>query len=841
MVNQKPQQYSTIQAALAFMHPNLGAGSAVELTASGCRGFSSMWEGMAPYKGMTSGWYSDPAAMASMAVNLDLGWADKVGKAQYPSSIYVTMNPVDTALLGRANNRLLPGAARTTDKDVPHYFNFFLDFDAARPAGVSSSDLEKSAARSVAEECRTFLRHTMMWPEPMLADSGNGYHLVYKCWFENSQDNVALLKSLLHMMHIMFCSSAQDVGGVPVQINVDQTVFNPARLIKLHGTTARKGDPTQERPHRVSGILELPPPEMQSGQGVVGLVMLQQAVEYLASTLDKTDELPAPQIQPNTAAAPVHNRKPGVEEMFTQVEGIEPIMQGGQLDVQQYLIDNGIKVREIKDGPGDGVRLYILERCVFDAAHAGGEASIGQGSDGMLFYQCFHDTCKSDPSRRWKAARKIISGDAGLGRWMAGGFFGVVFPHISDEGKPFPRYGNFQALVHAYGVKLSYNLMKRTKEAALPGGLWKGADQILTLTRAFIEDLCAKHGLACAKLENWMHMESMENSYHPVRDWVESAEWDGVERLEHLADTIHVPEDQHFLWRVYLKKWLIQNIAALYHPDFSGKGVLTFTGSQNVGKTSWLRRLMPNDIDGFDEGAHLDPSNKDTLLRSLGCWIVELGELDATFKKADVSRLKAFITNKVDRIRPPYGRDIESWKRQTVFAATVNDPQFLVDATGNSRWWTVKALYINYRHEVNMQQMWAEALSWYCAGEVWHLDLDETAKQTDINAQYEVVDPVQEAIMENFKFDSLRVTWTNWMTTTQILAACLLKNVNRGQTTKAGTVLTGLVGPSEQRRIGGVQGRYFAMPQIRNKYEAVGGGAERLPADVIPFTPVSGS
>ncbi|MCP4454274.1 MAG: hypothetical protein GY809_22670, partial [Planctomycetes bacterium] len=714
-------QYDNVIQALQFMHPQLGPGHVVELTVSGCAGFSSMWEGMAPYKGMTSGWYSNAQGLASMAVNLDMGWADKIGKAKYPSAVYVTMNPTNPALLGRANNRIIPGAGRTTDKDVAHYFNFYLDMDPARPQGTSSSNLEKAAAYQVAMAAREFTRNYLFWPEPMLADSGNGYHLVYKSWFENTPENVELLKNFLALMNSMLCETPQTMDGVPIQINIDRTVFNPARIIKLHGTTARKGDPTDERPHRVSHVMEIPDPATVQQQGVVSQTMLQSAVEYIAAQLGESAEVAPVQAPAGGDTPKNYTRKPGVEEMFTKVEGIEPIMQGGQLDVQQYLIDNGHKVREVKDGPGDGVKLYILERCVFDAGHAGGEAAIGQGHDGKIFYQCFHDSCKSDPNRRWAAARKSISGDARLGRWMSGGSFGVTFPHISDDGKPYARYGNFQALSHAYGVKLAYNLMSRTKEAALPGGLWAGTDQILSLTRAFLNDLCAKHGLPSAKLDEWLHMETMEHAYHPGKVWIESAGWDGVSRFDQLLDTVQVPEDQKPMWRVYLRKWLIQCIAALYHPNFSGKGVLTFTGAQNIGKTSWLRLLMPKDINGFGEGAHLDPAVKDSLLYTLSNWIVELGELDATFKKADVSRLKAFITNDVDRMRVPYGKDVENWKRQTVFAATVNDPQFLVDSTGNSRWWTVQALYINFRHEVNMQQLWAEVLTWYCAGEAWHL------------------------------------------------------------------------------------------------------------------------
>jgi putative DNA primase/helicase len=816
----------------------MGDDHVVELAVQGCVGFSNMWEGSAPYKGMTSGWFSDPHKMASLAVDLDMGWNSRQGGVKHPAGVYITMNPTDPALLARAFNRLKPGVDRTRDLDIAAYHNIFVDLDAKRPAGVSASDMEKKAALSVAVGIREFTRNYLLWPEPMLADSGNGYHLVYKGYFEASPENTEMLKAFLGLLQDLFCIEPQFLEGKQIQINVDSTVFNPSRLIKLHGTTARKGDPTEIRPHRPSYILEIPEPNLQASQGAVTAVMLASAVEYMAASLGKEDELaPVQSLKAeNKNQIPGIIRKPGVDEMFTSIEGIEPIMQGGTLDVQKYLNDNGVKVQEIVDGPGDGVKMYVLERCLFDPSHTGKDAAIGQGQDGKLFYKCVHDSCSTNPDRRWAAARKIISGDAGLGQWMSGGSFGVSFPDVNKEGKPYARYSNFKALLKAYGISIRFNEMKRCLESQMPGGLWADSDRKLALTRAAAVDYCVKHGLAFGQLDNWLNLESEDSKYHPVKAWIQSTPWDGVGRLEQLADTVQVPDDQYHLWRLYLRKWLIQGIAALYNADFSGKGVLTFTGAQNVGKTSWLRRLAPDIPGAFAEGVHLDPSNKDSVMYAVSSWLVELGELDATFKKADVSRLKAFISNTSDKIRPPYGKDVEDWRRQTIFAATVNDPQFLVDQTGNSRWWIVESKYINWRHDIDVQQVWAQAFQLYLDSESWHLTPDESDTQAEHNSQYEVVDPIEEKIRESFKFDTMRASWLNPMTTTQVLEFCGYRQPSRSDTTKAGNILVRLTGKAERKAVKGHRGSYYPMPEERSPFEADNNSSnEGGNAVILPF------
>jgi putative DNA primase/helicase len=112
------------------------------------------------------------------------------------------------------------------------------------------------------------------------------------------------------------------------------------------------------------------------------------------------------------------------------------------------------------------------------------------------------------------------------------------------------------------------------------------------------------------------------------------------------------------MWR-----WLISGVAAVFmERGFQSQGVLTLTGRQGLGKTRWLKSLVPN-RDWIKDGVVLNPKDKDSVLQSVSRWIVELGELDATFKKADVAALKAFITMEEDVLRQAYAQKTDKYQR----------------------------------------------------------------------------------------------------------------------------------------------------------------------------------
>jgi hypothetical protein len=187
-----------------------------------------------------SGYYDDHELLAYEAAKLD----------DRGYSVYVTLNEVDPALLARAYNRARKVYVEptTSDNDIVRRRWLPLDFDPARPSGVSATDAEKKAARQRAIEVRGFLRG-LGWPEPVVGDSGNGYHLLYRVELPNDRESLELVKGVLEALAFKFSDEV---------VEVDVTTCNAARVWKLYGTTARKGDDAGGRPHRCSSLLKVP-------------------------------------------------------------------------------------------------------------------------------------------------------------------------------------------------------------------------------------------------------------------------------------------------------------------------------------------------------------------------------------------------------------------------------------------------------------------------------------------------------------------------------------------------------------------------------------------------------
>ena len=184
------------------------------------------------------------------------------------------------------------------------------------------------------------------------------------------------------------------------------------------------------------------------------------------------------------------------------------------------------------------------------------------------------------------------------------------------------------------------------------------------------------------------------------------------------------------------------------HARLWSKGVLVFQGAQDAGKTSWFWKLFTRKNEHWGkEGLLLKPDQKDSVITAVSHWIVELGELDATFKKADIAHIKSFLTNKADRLRRPFGRKDSNYPRRTGFFGSVNPREFLKDDTGNSRFWVVPCIDINFQHEIDIQQMWAQAYHCYLEGEQWHLFGEDSKKLQMYNEYSRELSPIEEKII----------------------------------------------------------------------------------------------
>jgi putative DNA primase/helicase len=224
-------------------------------------------------------------------------------------------------------------------------------------------------------------------------------------------------------------------------------------------------------------------------------------------------------------------------------------------------------------------------------------------------------------------------------------------------------------------------------------------------------------------LQAWL--QDRDSSIHPVRMFLDFLQWDGEPRLQSwLSKYLNAQAPALYLSAVG-RKFLASAVARIYRPGCQVDHALVLEGAQGCGKSS-TARLLGMRPEWFTDDMP-DIHTKDAALQMCGRWIVELGEL-AAMRKAEFEGFKAFISRPVDVFRPPYGRRTITVPRQSVFIATTNEAAYLRDPTGNRRFWPVRCGRIALDALArDRDQLYAEAVASFRAGEHWHLTSDELA------------------------------------------------------------------------------------------------------------------
>ncbi len=297
-------------------------------------------------QGTQSGYFDDPRLLAKAAYHLD---------AQAVPAVYLTLNPVDPALLARSLNRIDGYARNTTqDKDIIRRTRLLVDLDAKRPSGISATDGQHEAALARAMAIIDYTRGRG-WPDPLYVDSGNGAHLIFAINLPNDREASTRVQGATHAFSLQFSDAV---------VEVDETVHNAARIVKIPGTMARKGDDVAERPHRRSQVIDVP---AGFGNKIVTDEQLQAFVADSASS--KADQR---------------------ERVTTS---------GASFDLEGF-IDRHLIVKRGPDAYEGGER-WIIE-CPFDAAHGGTSAAIIRLSSEAIVFRCQHNGCRG---RAWSDVR----------------------------------------------------------------------------------------------------------------------------------------------------------------------------------------------------------------------------------------------------------------------------------------------------------------------------------------------------------------------------------------------------------------------------------------------------
>lgn len=301
-------------------------------------------------------------------------------------------------------------------------------------------------------------------------------------------------------------------------------------------------------------------------------------------------------------------------------------------------------------------------------------------------------------------------------------------------------------------------------------------------------------------VEDAVKLIASESSIHPVREYFNKLRWDNIERIDTWLTYFLGADDTPFN-RAVGARWLISAIARIMRPGTKADCMLILEGPQGSYKSSVFRTLAGEWF--ADEISEL--GSKDAAQQLRGVWIVELAELDV-MTRAESARVKAWVSRSVDRYRPSYGRMAEDFPRQCVFGGTCNRADYLRDETGGRRFWPVKISSIDIEAlRAQRDQLWAEALVRFEAGEKWWLYEDDlVADAAEIQEARRAPDAWEDLIAE-WIYSRPSLTQT---TTAEIMADCIgipKERWSRADQMRVATALSSIGWTHTRVRINGVR------------------------------------
>ena len=281
-------------------------------------------------------------------------------------NVYIILNKIKEECYGRKQaDNFQKVKTATQDSDVECREWLLIDLDPKRPSETSATNAQVELAKKKLTPIYNFLKDEG-FEDPIVAFSGNGFHLLYKIHLTNTVENTELIKKFLKTMDAYFSDD---------DVDVDTSVFNASRICKLYGTMARKGRDSKEQPHRMSRILRIP-----KSIEPVSRVYIQKVADSLV------EERQRPTKYNNYNAS--------------------------EFDLDDWLNKYGLHYRTThwKDGT-----KYILECCPFNPNHKGKDAAIFKMNNGSLGFRCFHSSCSGN---HWKDLRKLFEPDAYERKWQ---------------------------------------------------------------------------------------------------------------------------------------------------------------------------------------------------------------------------------------------------------------------------------------------------------------------------------------------------------------------------------------------------------------------------------------
>ena len=320
-----------------------------------------------------SGYYDNYETLSQDIQFFGTGDWVKLSRRHKISGVYYTLNPCHPQLLGRAENKFIEWLKDTTGaKSVLKRRWLLLDVDPIREVGISSTKEEKQDALGVMKNVVQYLTERG-WPVPLKADSGNGYHALYRIDLPNDGDSTNMVKAVLKTL--------SDIFSTP-QAKLDTSVYDPSRIVKAYGSMSAKGDNTETRPHRRSRILSKTGEEYQVVSSDLLLALVSDNASVTTAQIRASEEL---------------------QRVKSFNDNIEPDR------VTEFLEFHGVDHKGMEE-EADRYK-WVMDHCPFNEDHRAKDAAVFLYKEkGNLGFHCFHESCGENTWKQFRQQVESVSG-----------------------------------------------------------------------------------------------------------------------------------------------------------------------------------------------------------------------------------------------------------------------------------------------------------------------------------------------------------------------------------------------------------------------------------------------
>ena len=689
-----------------------------------------------------------------------------------PTGVYVVFNEPDEAVTTRAEqgrwHNQIKGEA-LTDADITHRRALFVDIDWARVRGTSTTDEMCAASLEAAARVHARLAGSVPAAALGLGHSGNcGSVFVALDRLPECPALSDLVKEALACLHLLFTDPRiQADKKVRDGIEVDESVCDAKRLAPAYGTTKRKGAAKiEKRPHRRTAFICEPETRRLSLEEFQGLVASLRG-ELTTEQRGRLDKLlkrpgaakatPAPvaaSVSPKAAATPLADADAETKALFRRANECpiaevlqwldlvgsddSPICPGCRStgDTSVALVENGLKCLHSRCST-EGLRGF---RTVVDVVTADRKCTPIEAVR-LLAEQFSFEVPAAKAKGATGAKRTTAPPPTSFSTAVPGEDWQGLLT-IDKWGNPKPSYGNLCIALRAvFSQRLAFDEMRG---APTMDGRSLGDADVGRIRERLEREFHLPQSEA--NIISGVRQIAEERSFHPVREYLRSLQWDGTVRLPSVSGRYLGASDT--LSARMVQAWFVSAVRRALEPGCKVDTAFVLVGDQGIRKSSFFNTLGG---DWFSDST-MDISSRDGLMQLASAWIYEWGELEHVTSRKQAAEVKGFITSRHDTFRLPFGRAIVKHPRSSVVVGSTNEPEFLNDPTGDRRFWIVD---VPKGHRIDIaalatdrDQLWAEAVTNGDSNyQIW-LTEEEEARRSAAAEVHHVCDPIQELIEE---------------------------------------------------------------------------------------------